>query len=54
VTERHFQILNKYQRAEKAYDFVQMAMIDPQNVDEANRILNESVLAPDEEPEAEG
>ena len=30
MTERHFQILNKYQRAEKAYDFVQMAMIDPE------------------------
>ena len=28
--------------------------VDPQNVDEANRILNENVLAPDEEPEVQG
>jgi hypothetical protein len=28
--------------------------VDPQNVDEANRILNECVLAVDEEPEAQG
>jgi hypothetical protein len=29
-------------------------LVDPQNVDEANRILNECILAVDEEPEAQG
>jgi|SRR5215469_3077784 len=28
--------------------------VDPQNVDDANRILNENVLTPDEEPEVQG